>query len=423
MRTRRHRSIRSWLTLTAVSAVAGSGLALISAASAAADEDHITVIPNSGTAIGEVTEGNGSGLALVGKFTDTGNPAGANTNCSPTLYSASIDWGDGTTSAGVVACEYAGTLAARLATGIFDVGGSHVYTDSGPYNISITVTDTEESETSAKVKTDSASISDAALSVDGDNRGDGPFVRVEGTSLEVQVAFFDENHSFPEVEGAAFDAGITTSIDWGDGSPVQAVTPTNPPDVCDCFGDVWVSATHVYDAPQEAGTEYTITVTAKDDGGSTVSDTLKAKVSDATLTAGAAKNFVAPAAQAATHTVASFTDAAGGQAAVADFSATIKWGDNATSAGTVTKTADGKFDVSGSHTYATAGTKALTITVTDEEGQTLTMTATATVPALPATGQPQAPVQPAAPPLALLALLTGVAIAGGAGLVLRRIRN
>src|SRR2546425_163635 len=127
------------------------------------------------------------------------------------------------------------TLTARLATGIFDVGGSHVYKDSGPYNISITVTDNEESETSAKVKTDSASISDAALSVDGDNRGDGPFVRVEGTSLEVQVAFFDENHSFPEVEGAAFDAGITTSIGWGEGSPVRAVTAATPPHVCRSF--------------------------------------------------------------------------------------------------------------------------------------------------------------------------------------------
>src|ERR1700716_1808531 len=115
MRIRQHRSIRSWLTLTAVSAVAASGLAVISAAGAAGSEvDVITVIPNSGTAIGETTEGSSSGLALVGKFTDTGNPGGANTNCSPTLYSTTIDWGDGTTSAGTVVCEYAATLAARL---------------------------------------------------------------------------------------------------------------------------------------------------------------------------------------------------------------------------------------------------------------------------------------------------------------------
>ena len=150
MRTRRHRSIRSWLTLTAVSAVAGSGLALISAASAAADEDHITVIPNSGTAIGEVTEGNGSGLALVGKFTDTGNPAGANTNCSPTLYSASIDWGDNQTSAGTVSMAENGT---------FSVSGSHTYASHGSFTVKTTIADTGGSTASA---TAAASVAQTA---------------------------------------------------------------------------------------------------------------------------------------------------------------------------------------------------------------------------------------------------------------------
>jgi hypothetical protein len=52
------------------------------------------------------------------------------------------------------------------------------------------------------------------------------------------------------------------------------------------------------------------------------------------------------------------------------------------------------------------------------------MTATATVPALPTTGHPRAPVQPSTPLVPLLALVFGLAIAfGGSGLIIaRRIR-
>src|SRR6266550_2933462 len=417
---RKHRSIRSWLALTAVSATAASGLAVLSAGGAAATiTEAITVVPSSGTAI-TVQEGDSTGPTLVGKFTDSDN-FGANTNCSPTLYSATIHWGDNTSNLGTVVCEHAGTTTALIPTGVFDVGGTHVYKDSGNYVISVSVTDTQESETSATVNTDTASVTDADLEFDWANAPDGPYVQVEGGSVTVQAAFFDNNRWYPEIEGLPFDPGITAKINWGDGSAAQSVTPSNPPDACDCFGDIGVSASHVYDAPKAVGARYTITVTVTDDGGATASATLSAEISDAALTAGAAKSFVAPAAQAASHVVASFTDAAGAQAAAADFTASIKWGDSTTSAGTVTKTADGKFDVSGTHTYSTAGSKTLSITVTDEEGQTLTMTATATVPALPTTGQPQTPVPPSTPLAALLALVLGLAIAvGSSGIIVAR---
>jgi hypothetical protein len=121
--------------------------------------------------------------------------------------------------------------------------------------------------------------------------------------------------------------------------------------------------------------------------------------------------------------VASFTDAAGAQAKVADFTAAINWGDGTSSAGTLTQTAAGAFDVSGTHTYTTAGTKALTIAVTDEEGQTLSLTATATVAAapivLPATGQPQ-PTQPGLPLIPAALLILGVASLAVVGRVLAK---
>jgi hypothetical protein len=46
-----------------------------------------------------------------------------------------------------------------------------------------------------------------------------------------------------------------------------------------------------------------------------------------------------------------------------DFTAQITWGDGATSAGTVSATAPGSFDISGTHTYAAAGTLPLSVQV------------------------------------------------------------
>jgi hypothetical protein len=76
--------------------------------------------------------------------------------------------------------------------------------------------------------------------------------------------------------------------------------------------------------------------------------------------------------------------------------------------------------VSGSHTYATAGTKTLTITVVDEEGATVTMSATATVPALPTTGQPQTPVQPSMPLILLALLIIGLVSLAAGGRILAK---
>jgi YD repeat-containing protein len=63
-----------------------------------------------------------------------------------------------------------------------------------------------------------------------------------------------------------------------------------------------------------------------------------------------------------------------------DYGATITWGDNSTpTSGTVSRNSDGSFSVYGSHAYAGAGSYAVSVTVTDEGGQSTTFTTTATV--------------------------------------------
>src|SRR5690349_1617665 len=76
--------------------------------------------------------------------------------------------------------------------------------------------------------------------------------------------------------------------------------------------------------------------------------------------------------------IATFTDAdpAG---ALSDYSATIDWGDGASTAGTVAATPGGGFAVNGSHSYVAATTYSVRITVHDVGGASATAFTTVAV--------------------------------------------
>jgi N-acetylneuraminic acid mutarotase len=80
--------------------------------------------------------------------------------------------------------------------------------------------------------------------------------------------------------------------------------------------------------------------------------------------------------------VATFTDSADPNAAPSSFSAAINWGDG-TGADTATASVtlvNGQLTVSGSHTYAAAGNDTLTVTVTDNAGDSWTTQASLSTP-------------------------------------------
>jgi hypothetical protein len=77
--------------------------------------------------------------------------------------------------------------------------------------------------------------------------------------------------------------------------------------------------------------------------------------------------------------VASFTDA-DPTPNIGDFSATIAWGDGATSTATIAANGSGGFNVNGSHAYGSEGSYATSVTINDAGGSTATATAAATVP-------------------------------------------
>ena len=165
-------------------------------------------------------------------------------------------------------------------------------------------------------------------------------------------------------EGQGFDGDVATftghtcgpcsaSITWGDGatSPGTVSTSGGPTTVV-------VRGQHTY--AEEGAQSLTVNEINPSD-----SATNAVTVHDAPLSA-TAGHVTASSGAAFSGAVATFTDADPGGTA-SDYAATIDWGDGtATTAGAIS--GSGPFTVSGSHTYAAAGSFTVKVTITDAGG-------------------------------------------------------
>jgi hypothetical protein len=193
---------------------------------------------------------------------------------------------------------------------------------------------------------------------------------VEGAPFTGVVATFTD----PDTTATASEYSAT--IDWGDLTPPTAGTITGP-----TGGPFSVSGTHTY---IEEGT-YTITVviTDVDNPTNTATAISTAIVADAPLTATCTNKV---SGQMFSGIVASFTDA-NPFATVADFTATINWGDlTLPTSGTVTANGSGGFDVNGTHIYTSTGPFTVTTTINDVGGSTATASCTFLIGAATAGG-------------------------------------
>jgi len=132
------------------------------------------------------TEGH-SFSGTVATFTDP------DTSGTASQYSASINWGDGHTSAGTVSGS----------GGSFTVGGTHTYGEEGSFTVRVTITDVDNSLNSATT-TNTASVADASLRAACGSPTSGP-------SFNGTVATFTDQ----DPAGTRSDYVIT--INWGDG--------------------------------------------------------------------------------------------------------------------------------------------------------------------------------------------------------------
>ena len=291
----------------------------------------------------------GGVVDVVATFTDT------NLSDTASAFTATIDWGDGTTTVGVVSGS----------NGAFTVSGGHSYADEGSYALRTTIT------TSGTMVPLDGSVTVA----ESDKLAAQP-VLIEATQnaqFSAVVATFSDSDS-GQVAG-----DFTATIDWGDGTTTGgAVGGSN--------GAFTVSGSHSYGI---AGL-IPVKVTVADDGAGTatasttgaaqvgppaplvlidpvlvsfaglIGSTLTSLVGSVFATTQSATEGVALAAGTA---VAAFADtnAADTQA---NFIALINWGDGTTTVGTVSLAGSqsplpgvqvSAFVVSGSHTYGDEG--------------------------------------------------------------------
>ncbi|MBI3838328.1 MAG: exo-alpha-sialidase, partial [Planctomycetia bacterium] len=254
-------------------------------------------------------------------------------------YAATINWGDGNISEGVVS----------LVDGVYVVSGDNTYTGSGRYPISVTVDDVDGS--SVTVTSTAAvrnPISALGISV-------SPFTGFEFSGAV--ATFTDDDQNAPT-------NGITATIAWGDGHTSAGILSLSN-------GVLTVTGTKTY----VASGLYSISVTINDTDDNSATVTATANVRDALSASGI--DISAVAGFAFDGQVATFTDLVPGDS-VGDYSATVAWGDGHTTAGVISA-ANGGFMVSATNTYAASGSFPLNVTINDVDGSKATASSTATV--------------------------------------------
>jgi hypothetical protein len=246
--------------------------------------------------------------------------------------SATIDWGDGRTSAGTLQPD-------PTTAGVLDVTGTHTYVAGGSFAPTVTIQgDGGASASGRAIVTTPDAITAHAATV----------TATAGTAFSGMVA------TFTAPVGQA--AGLSATINWGDGHS-SAGTITPDPKYQGLFD---ISGTNTY----AASGSFSVGVTIQ--GGGTPVTASSATTVAIPVTATAVE-VTASATAPFSGIVATFT-APGGLAT--NYTATIDWGDSHTSAGAVA--ADpvnaGTFDVLGAHTYAASGSFPVRVTIQGSDG-------------------------------------------------------
>lgn len=182
----------------------------------------------------------------VATFTD-GTLLLACTNAS--AYQATIDWGDGSTTAGSVSQAPSALLGACN----YNVAGSHTYAEAAGFTVSVTVTGPGGTiNTGART----ATIADVPLSAAGID-----FSASKGTSFTTTVA------TFADANPLAQPGDFTATIAWGDGTNASGTITAVP-------GGFAVAATHTYAATGN----FKFNVVIHDNGGSQATGSATAAV-------------------------------------------------------------------------------------------------------------------------------------------------
>jgi hypothetical protein len=299
------------------------------------------------------TEGVTSSNLVTATFTDA-DPGGTASD-----YSASIDWGDGSTSSGLVS-------AVSGTTSTFNVVGSHAYAEAGTYPVKVTIVDTDGGSIAAPGR--SVVVASNALAVVADAQLTSLTPTLTLNAIEGEMSSSVLTAIFSDADPAGVPSDYRATIDWGDGR-------TSTGNVQPGVGVFNITGSHTY---AEEGS-YAVKVTIADtDGTATAGSTIVAtgisiRVADAPLLPVATPSTIQATAGTTMGNVVvgSFTDTDPGGVAN-DYTASINWGDltGATSASGLSRLAGSTFNVLGVHTYEVPGSYTITVTVNDTDGGT-----------------------------------------------------
>jgi hypothetical protein len=291
----------------------------------------------------------------VATFTDsdTANVAGD--------FTATINWGDATTSAGTVSGG----------AGSFQVKGTHTYAGPGTFSVVVTLSDDAPGTATAQVtSTAHVAASGNAMSSSAVN-----FTIGEGVAFSGPVATFTDS------DATKTPASFSATIAWGDAT-------TSAGTITGGAGSFTVSGQHTY--ADEGVFTFTVTIAELSPGTASTSAMGTATVNES--------DVLAPGPPVAVNAfqgvqfsgpVAKFTDADTANTG-ADFTATIDWGDGSPVTAGVVSGGGGLFTVSGTHTYASTGTFSILVTLADDPPGTASAAtrSTANVVAVPITPIP-----------------------------------
>ena len=261
------------------------------------------------------TEG-GTYLGSVGQFTS------GNSLATASQFIASIDWGDGTSTGGLLTPE---------GNGLFNVSTktAHVYAEEGDYPITLRVISLGGNRA---LGASSGTVSDAPIVPVTAS----PITTVAGTTFKGVVGSFNEYANAPLSD-------FTATIDWGDGTTSAGIIAIAP------LGAFSVSGSHIYASINIPNTPQ---VTVKDVGGGTGTFSFGVTVTDPPITA-TSSAISSVQGQPFNGTVATFTEP-NLYVQASEFQAVIDWGDGSPPSAGVVSGSAGQFSVTGVHVYQAA---------------------------------------------------------------------
>jgi alpha-L-arabinofuranosidase len=260
-------------------------------------------------------------------------------NAQLSYHTASITWGDGHMSQGIVDGAIRG----------FDVIGTNTYASGGQYRVDVYVNDVGGMNLQIVSR---ATVASAAIA--------GPVPQIQGAGSVNAGSNYTVQFSATDPGGQSISKWV---IDWGDGAVVTL------------SGNA-TSASHIYST---APATRTAKATATDNAGLSASASLLVQVhaisGRSTLTASGTNNLITIEGSALSGVLATFTDS-NPNFTSGYYTASIAWGDGTSGSGTVSyNSATGRFQVTGSQTYKFDSTYRAIVSIVDAAAGSASATA------------------------------------------------